>query len=79
MMLNEPSGIPIFYGANVVAQWCGVGHNDIMNWTRRNADIPIPAGKVMGPVRYSYFWREDQRDEWLNWVESHDVHYRPQE
>lgn len=77
MSRTEPDNLPVVYGPAMVAEWCGTSRDAVSNWLRRYDDIPRPAGKVRGPKVDSYFWREDQRGEWLDWAGSHDVACRP--
>jgi hypothetical protein len=72
-MSDDPGLVPVFYGPAMVAQWCGVPRHAVGNWLRRFDDFPVPAGRLSGPQRDSYFWREEQLDEWLEWAHSKDV------
>ena len=76
-MLHDPDGQPTFYGPAMVAQWCGVTRDAVSNWLRRFDDFPAPAGRLCGPQRVSFFWRGDQREEWIAWAYSKDVTVRP--
>lgn len=62
--------VPVFYGPAMVAQWCGVSRDAVSNWLRRHDDFPEPAGQLCGPERSSYFWRGDQRGDWLRWADA---------
>ena len=73
MILNEPDGLPAFYGPNMVAVWLGVSVDAVGNWMRRYGDIPAPDAKTVGPVRVSYLWHEGKRREWERWAAAHDV------
>ena len=65
--------MPTFYGVRMVAQWLGVTRDAVSNWLRRHDDCPVPAGRCVGPDRAHYFWRADQREEWIAWAHGKDV------
>ena len=60
--------LPTFCGPSIIAKWCGVHPASVSNWLSRYNDYPAPAGQVRGPKRDTFFWREDQRDEWVKWA-----------
>jgi hypothetical protein len=70
---RDLDALPVFYGPAMVAQWCGVPRHVVSNWLRRHDDFPVPAGRVCGPLRVSFLWREEQREEWVTWAYSKDV------
>ena len=61
-------GLPVFYGPSSVAEWCGVGRAAVSNWLNRYDDYPEPAGIVRGPRSDTFFWRENQREDWIRWA-----------
>jgi hypothetical protein len=60
--------LPVFYGPSAVARWCGVGRAAVSNWLQRYDDFPEPAGVVRGAARDAFFWRGDQREDWIRWA-----------
>ena len=68
--MSAPPTLPTFYGPAMVAKWCGVHPASVSHWLDRHNDYPAPAGQVRGPKRDTFFWREDQRGEWVKWAYS---------